>query len=379
MMHSPREYVIKAVRDWIKDGQFSEGMMIPGEDEISRRLRVARGTVRSGLELLEEEGVLQKRNRRRYVAGNRKPVPRALSLIKDTILVFGGYGDNGMAYKNTGFHQAIQAGVFERLTELGKHVININIEKLSDAEMRSILDLRPEGVVVLQYASWSLRGTRLMELLQSEDIPVVTDYYDRNYPEMRCVLPDHEQGNYELVKFLIGRGFRKIMCFYPDNTPEYWFNARHQGYRRAMLEHGLPLLPHTEQRVLQSEYEHTQKEFDSAVRQSAGYLVESLIGSECPDAILVGTDWEVPIVSAACKLFGKSDIVLAGFDNRIDSHPWKEWNNTIPLASMDKHNTLIGRRVVDHLMLALDGKNTALPRCELVKPDLVVFDNQHLS
>jgi GntR family transcriptional regulator, arabinose operon transcriptional repressor len=58
---SPRKKVTKSVREWIKDGIYTSGNRLPTEMEISCQLKVARGTVRTGLMELVKEGILEQR------------------------------------------------------------------------------------------------------------------------------------------------------------------------------------------------------------------------------------------------------------------------------------------------------------------------------
>ncbi|MFG1696697.1 GntR family transcriptional regulator [Nonomuraea sp. NPDC049309] len=46
------------VREWIHSGEFAPGQALPSEGELCRRFGVARNTVRRGLTILEEEGLL---------------------------------------------------------------------------------------------------------------------------------------------------------------------------------------------------------------------------------------------------------------------------------------------------------------------------------
>ncbi len=370
---SPREQVIKQVRDWIRSGEFTRGMMIPGEDEISRTLQVARGTVRSGLELLEEEGVLCKRNRRRYVndAAARSEGP---SLARNTMLLFGVYADSGLAFKGTGFLQAVQAGVIERLSELGKHVININTDKLSFEEIRNTLLLSPTGVVALQGVLQTPAGLRLVEEAKALQLPLVADYVDSRCPDIPHVLPDHCGGNYELTKHFLGRGFRRIHCLYPEKQEDYWIAPRFEGYRRAMKEAGLPPLPGAKVRILPTEFAHTREVFDTGVRIAAGELVPYMTSAEPPEVILGVTDWVIPVIAAACRLFGKEpgrDLHLGGFDNRSDSNPWRDFDDTRPEVTVEKHNTRIGRELADLLLARIDGRRE-LPLCTFVQPELIL-------
>ena len=90
--YSPREQVAFTVKNWISQGELSPGSSVPPEEELSRQLKVARGTIRSGLDLLEKKGVIVKRKRRRYVA-EQKEVSRndSSTPLQEYCFVIGNY------------------------------------------------------------------------------------------------------------------------------------------------------------------------------------------------------------------------------------------------------------------------------------------------
>lgn len=371
---SPREQVKELLRGWISNGELEGGNMVPSEGIISGRLNLSRGTVRTALEELERDGVLEKRRHRRYVS---EPAGRTVSNgLGDLVLLLGTSSEDSSKYRNTGFGLAIQAGILDCLAERSKNVISAHFDNIRLDDLELMLNLGPEGAILTQKLLQSDLGMPVLELLRHHGTPCVLEYADERHKEFDRVLFDHEQGNYDLTRHAIGLGCRKILCFYPDQTLEYWFNARHRGYRRAIAETGLKPLRAPSGRPMKSEYDYNRGTFEEAVRLNIGFLYEYFHGVERPDCILANSDWEAVIVGAACRAMGvepNRDVLLMGFDNKVDSNPWKEFEASGPLATVDKHNTLLGRVLTDTLFERISGGLPPDPVLKLVRTDLVIL------
>jgi len=367
---SPREQVKDFIRQGIAAGVLTQGNMVPSEILISEQLNLSRGTVRTALEELELAGVLQKRNHRRYVAdGQRKRAE-----IRELVLVVGTSVDDPCQFRNTGFALAVQAGIMDALSERSKSVVSLHMDNINLQDVEVLVQLRPEGAILTQKVLMSELGEPVLHRLKEQEIPCVLEYMDERYAENDCVLYDHESGNYELTRYALALGCRNIMCFYPDNTREYWFNARHRGYRRAMNEAGLTPYPGLKTRPFKAEYDHTRETFDLAVRLNMGFLCEYFSGLRPPDCIMANSDWEASFVAAACRALGKEpnrDVMIMGFDNKIESNPWMKFEPVRPMATLDKHNTQLGRMLCDTLFERIAGVLPPEPVLRMMKMDLV--------
>ena len=76
-----RDKVVNLVESWVASGKLRAGDSLPAEQKISDDLGIARGTVRSGLKLLEDRKVICKRNQRRIVAELEKIMKQILGAI----------------------------------------------------------------------------------------------------------------------------------------------------------------------------------------------------------------------------------------------------------------------------------------------------------
>jgi len=368
---SPRETVKNSIRNWISDGSLKSGSLVPAENIVAEELSISRGTVRTAMDELELEGILERRNRRRYVT-NRGTAPGGMN----NLVLFLGAAENVEKFKNTGFLLAIQAGVMDRLAELKKHVISANFDKLEYSELDLLTNLRPEGALVSQEILQSAAGPDILKYLSGRQIPAVLEYTDSRYANYDRVVSNQTLGNYLLTKFAIDGNFKKILCFYPDNTQEYWYNFRHQGYRQAMQEANLTPMPPIIGRPMKKEYSYNEYHFHQAVMLNLGFLYDYFRQYGEADCIFANSDWEVAIIAAACRKLGRipgKDIFFMGYDNKYMYNPWEKFEDTLPLATIDKHNDELGRAMVNTLFERINGKLGDKPVLKLIDPELVII------
>ncbi len=129
-----------------------------------------------------------------------------------------------------------------------------------------------------------------------------------------------------------------------------------------------------EGRPFQSEYEHTREAFDLSVRLCMGFLCDFFSSERSPDCILANSDWDASMVAAACRCLGKEpnrDVLIMGYDNKTDSNPWRQFEATTPLATLEKHNTRLGQMLSDTLFERIEGMLPPEPVQRLLKMDLI--------
>jgi DNA-binding LacI/PurR family transcriptional regulator len=205
--------------------------------------------------------------------------------------------------------------------------------------------------------------------LQKAGIPVVM--YGNN-PELRefdRVISDHEQGNYELTKWLIDQGCRRILRVLSEEIGHsYWLEMRQQGYLRAMREAALS--PHSPCCHPTWAPPETDRElFQSAVQVMAKHLAPYLASDESVQALMAVSDGDVYVLAAACRLLGKEpnrDVLIVGYDHYWADSDEREHETTVPLATIDKRNPELGVALVQVLNERIEGQlpqNTPHCRC----------------
>ncbi|MFZ6029827.1 MAG: LacI family DNA-binding transcriptional regulator [Chloroflexota bacterium] len=221
-----------------------------------------------------------------------------------------------------------------------------------DALLR-FLPTRTDGIIVGTYASQNAYIRRL---------------YDRKFPflllghpapegcTISTVRPDNEAGAYRLTRHLIERhGFRQIafIC-----GPDYRTHSRERqdGYRRALLESGLPLLP---QYVAEGDFS-----------EASGYAAaqQLLDLRDAPQAIFAGNDQMAIGVLAAinqCGLRVPEDLAVVGFDDIPAARYLQPSLTTVDLEIFDQ-----GVKAIDLLLAHIC--DPAAPVQEIVIPTTLV-------
>jgi DNA-binding LacI/PurR family transcriptional regulator len=204
------------------------------------------------------------------------------------------------------------------------------------------------------------------------------------------VCADQEQGCYELTRWMISQGRRRILRLWTGGPEVYWIADRNRGYERAVREAGVESVPAVYLRsvprgvppqkamklaedpdVARAE----RQRVEDATRIYAGYLIEHLTGRNPIDAVLLTSDGEIFSFAKACALAGKQpgrDVLVGGYDGY-----WRDcWERQempiAPAATVNKQNDLIGEELCRLLLDRLGGCIDAAPQCRTVPPRLEV-------
>ena len=186
---------------------------------------------------------------------------------------------------------------------------------------------------------------------------------NHDFSQMNQVSFDHLNANYQLTKRLIDRGCRNIANISRQfNSTKHWVEEKYNGYKMALQDAGLT--PPPLQFRARHDVDYDIKDaaaFERYSRLFAGYMVD--IFNQPPekqaDAILVNGDWDIPLVNAACEIHGKTpgkDVLIAGYDNKFDSGPFRNYHPLPPAFTVDKQHDLTGEKMVE---LLIDQINSA--------------------
>ena len=189
---------------------------------------------------------------------------------------------------------------------------------------------------------------------------------------------DHELGGYELTRWLVAQGCRRILMLWPEPLEIWWPKARLEGYRRALLELGMDPMPVQRMVPLPGDAwgeAGSPQRFEAESRYFAGYMVEHLHQGNSVDAILLPTDSHVFPVASACRLLGRvpnKDVVLAGFDNTWQQSPYRRFETAGPAVTADRLNADLGREMMRLLAARAAGKLPKHAQAVRVPPNVIV-------
>ena len=368
---SPRARVLREVRHWIETGTLEHDQPMPSERTLAERFGVDRRTVRGALNLLSEEGLLRGNGGKlRLVVGpSRRADNSGPGLLKDAVVVVAPtVSQLSGARIAPGWSLNVVLGAVLAVREAGLDVLTVHPERFCREIAERVAADRPHGVIVPDFNQHD-RIVACAELARECGMNVVAYGDDPELATFDRVTSDHEAGAYELTRWLIGQGRRRILNVWPAPATLYWFPERRAGYERAMREAGLPVLEPV--LVPLAEGDHA---FLS--RLWAGHLIESLQGEGAVDAIMLVSDGHSDIVADACRCFGKvpnRDVAIVGYDNYWADLP-EVPSATAPLATVDKLNIESGTQLVRLLLDRGAGRLPAAPQRVVVAPRLVIVE-----
>lgn len=204
---------------------------LPTEKEISISYDVSRQTVRNALEMLENEGLIaRKQGSGSYVKEIKKERTDAKQIAVVTTFI------DDYIFPSI-LHDA--QSIFETN---GYTTIVYATENKVEREREILLSLREKNVsaILIEGSKTALPtpNTDIFAKLKEMEIPVLFLHGAyHNLPDFPCILDDNYAGGYMLAKYLIGKGHTKIAGIFKSDDmqgPE-----RYHGVVSAMVDSGL--------------------------------------------------------------------------------------------------------------------------------------------
>jgi len=255
-------------------------------------------------------------------------------------------------------------------------------DKATPDTVARLIDARPRGVVIIRSGAGNEREQSILDQLRAVQIPLVAYGPSEVLAEYDSVFSDQEAGGYELTRWLIRRGHRRILrawglCGIPGDDSCHWIAQRDAGYERACREAGIAPIPAI---LVEGRWRHPEgaNVADVAAHMMAGYVFKHIHGPEPIDAILALADGCVPSMARACRILGKQvhrDIAIVGYDNCWpDNVAERAVEPVYPLATIDKRNADCGRAMVELLEERISQNPPPQPQHRGIAPELIVID-----
>jgi len=381
------------IRERVRSGSWKPGMLIPSRRTIADEFKVNRMTVQRALLPLLDDNTLVSDGRGTFVADGAqdlteqsqyiddvRKLPAHPSLFMRNTLVFVSITPPGnYSYRHApGWMHVLDAGVIAAVRRAGLHVMTLSPMEVQSEEWEHIIQSRPMGVIVGALDTEEFIVPHLKACEQA-GIPV-TVFGDT--PEgVRCdlVASDHRAGAYNLTKWLIGQGKRRILLVIPRRDYASWPEERRLGYEQALREEGLEPAGVVETRNL-GPLSLGEENFEDTARLLTGYLAPHVLHEGSIDAIMAASDGEVPSVAAACRLLNKTpntDIVIVGYDNYWNEADTAPNDPAIPLATVDKGNFHIGEELVRLTVARARGQFSEESVRSILEPRLLVLGSRN--
>ncbi len=204
------------------------------------------------------------------------------------------------------FYSAI-VDILSHLAEVRGYTLLLGIANNSAEQeeryLRFFLSRRVQGVIMVPILN-PRRSGRNVEMLRQANVPIVfcTERYAGSAePVVMC---DFAQGQYEITKYLIGRGLRDFWFVSVDIDAQF-ATLRYEGYVRALQEAGIP---QRRERELLLEMPWYGQAYEGAAR----------ILEDRPEAVICINDIMTMAIVKRILESGLSipgDISVAGFDD----------------------------------------------------------------
>ena len=374
------------LRRQIEDGTLKPGDRLPSRAEIRQQHNITQPTIERAQAILEREGLLVSRERQGVFVAEPPKARKASAtprVASGTLgIVSGNRGAIQAGHRQSGWADYITQGVLDACGEGGQHTLFLQPQRLQKEGLEQLLEHPPGGFIFpwLHDREDNDLTHEILEAIRGSGQPIVVFGSVSDYADFDRVVCDHEAGCYELTRWLIGQGCRRILPFWTPVQPgRGWLVERLAGYRRAMNEAGLEPLPICEfsNDNFSASLDDPRAHFERNVRYRTGHLAEFLGREQRCDAILTASDGDVPPTAAACRALGYQpnvDVLIAGYDNYWRDLPDLEFEPTIPIATVDKHNWRVGRELVELLLARIAGGLQDPPELRMVQPKLLPLD-----
>jgi DNA-binding LacI/PurR family transcriptional regulator len=349
---SPRNTIVRCLRREMAEGVLAAGEPLPSERSLTQRFGVARNTVRAALDQLAEEGWLGARvgpgRRNRLVRGRSAPV--GATIARDTVVVVGrSRSDLDPTHRHAGWADFVDYGVQEEIDQRGLHLLVFNPAKLG-ADFAALSEQRVYGLLIPSGLA-DATGWDRVRTMADAGTPVAVFGEEPEGGRIDRVISAHEQGAYELTRWLLARGCRRPQMLWCSDVRRAWARARRAGHERAMAEAGLPALApiQTLEFMPPADAVSSRDAYEMRARYLAGYLAPALLGATPADALMAPTDGEALVLTGVLARLGKApnrDVWVAGYDNFWEDCPERAFAPCGPAVTVDKQNPLIGAEMV---------------------------------
>jgi GntR family transcriptional regulator of arabinose operon len=295
-------HVQESIATKVRKGDLKPGDILPSEGELVKEYGISRGSVRSALKELQNQGVIYS------VAGKGSFVSEWLSGQEsgeqDRIaLVVPGLEDSDFQ---------IYRGIEDTLNKEGFILTIFNSQRSIEQEnknLKLLLEGKEEGAII--FPNWGRTNAEALFELKAAGYPFVL--IDRYFRELDTdyVVTDNKKGGFLATEHLIKLGHKRIGVILGLSCTA--IEDRFEGYREALAQYGLV---HDPALVRRLERDDAGKNEPSG---QVGYDEAQSLLQEKPTAIFATNDFLAREAMRAIADKGLSipgDISVVGFDNQ---------------------------------------------------------------
>jgi DNA-binding GntR family transcriptional regulator len=129
----PRARAIRLVREWIDANEFPAGSVLPPERTLSKRAGVGLSTMQRALQLLENEGLIERRRPRTRVVSLNVPNQPTAKLLSDTVALVSSTMEASTSHLTSGWGDNVPPGAVQALREDELNTLCLHSGKLTES------------------------------------------------------------------------------------------------------------------------------------------------------------------------------------------------------------------------------------------------------
>lgn len=339
----------------VRSRGLGEGAALPSETELAAEFGVARLTVRRAIERLVQQGVLVRRRGVGTFVANLSRAQLAIPPNRHILFV--------LPSMNSIVHLRTMAGAQKEARAHGYQLVIAHCDRNPQAEAHQVASTRSSGASGLML--WPLGGTTSREALaglRRDHVPyVLVDRFIEEADSDYVVVDDHA-GAYSAVSHLVELGHRRIALVIFEDIDVSAVRLRQDGYRQALLDHGLPydadLAIRTPGRTEADIFGHMAPLAETLLDRSDPPTAAFCINDHLAQSLFV--------TLARRGVHVPDQFSIAGFDG-LDYLPTNLQLTTVRRATED-----LGREAVRLLLQRIDGPPDPVPRHIVLPTELLV-------
>ncbi|MDO5400943.1 MAG: GntR family transcriptional regulator [Eubacteriales bacterium] len=343
------------LREGIATHENERGYRLPTERELSERYHMSRQTVRHALELLAQEGLIQKRQGSgAYITGRQSPAAMEIAVITtfvDEYIFPSLLHDMESVLQHHGYRLRVH--------------VTLNQVSAEREILRSLLE-RPVGGILVEGSKTALPtpNADLYQKLHRMHIPIV--FFQGSYGSLShipAVTDDNYAGGCRLAQYLMEKGHRAIGGIFKSDDAQG--PERYSGAVCALRDAGLPLPDH---RICWYDTDQRRQIVDEKnTALLAGFLSQRLAGVT---GIICYNDeiaFHLIQVLLAQGLRVPRDVAVVSFDNSYYSQI-----SPVSITSLGHQGCRMGAEAARALLLQLQGRPS---RSAVLPWELMVRDS----
>lgn len=315
----------------ILSGEIENDALLPGENTIAADYSVDRSTVRKALQLLVEEGLVEKKAGKGTIVTRTDRKDTSADTHTETANV-GFFLPSGNAIAQQ-FYASLLNVCEKELKRHGYTLIYSTFDE-NDSVLKAVEKYKLAGIIFVSNISEEQISVAL-----EEKIPcVLANSFD---PRLPSILSDNEQGSYLAGKFLLENGHRDVAVV--SGTRSYvCSNERAKGFFRAFSEEGIRI-PESSFLVCDSWEQEAGREVVHKYLENCRKIPSAFFGFN--DRIAFG------IISALrqCGLKVPEDVSVIGYDNL------NAQLSVVPLTTIEAHVEYLAEATAEAILWQLGG------------------------